>query len=252
MKEPINFFQDFTPKLYKPDRIQGFGIILTTSSYYDVGLITSCTLLTIYGQPDAEKRAKNIKEWFKNHPAIEEEKKYLLLLGCSTILEQYKYRPGRMRLIIDGKKIDPFNDEFIKNNKYYFPLSQLEKFYKNFNNFNFPELDKYKRKIKTIIKEYKTEFGFADKERLVEKGKWFLDGPIGKTKFNSRAKLYLKILRDELTDTEECKVNLKKLKRTTNLKQASKLLQELLELFGVEISLDYLRKLNDKKTCLEN
>jgi len=60
--------------------------------------------------------------------------------------------------------------------------------------------------------------------------------------FTKRGRTMMIYLRDRLAALSECKVNLVRSKRPANYRAASKLLVELLSLFGVQINYEYLRK----------
>jgi len=61
--------------------------------------------------------------------------------------------------------------------------------------------------------------------------------------FTKKGRRMMIYLRNRLAELSECKENLNRSKKTTNLRKASKLLVEFLSLYGVQINYEYLRRM---------
>jgi len=272
---PNDVVDSWYPHIYKKEHTNNYSKIIFEKNYYLTRDSVSFILQQRLGLYDAKINGPQILSWLSTREKNTEftlDLKHDLFFGCASILLNSMWIAfNKISLLSRREKIKKFKINRIGNTSAEIRINQhLEEILAILVNEISPVLDqdRYSKKegmIKSILEpefwEFRSKHSFyqnliSDIEKLKKEVHRYsglendeIDRAIVKNTsrpnrhFTRSGCNMLKALRNKLTHLSECKVNLNKSKRGKNYRAASKLLKELLDLYGVKINPEYLRRM---------
>ncbi len=271
---PNDVVDSWYPHIYKKEHTNNYSKIIFEKNYYLTRDSVSFILQQRLGLYDAKINGPQILSWLSKREKNTEftlDLKHDLFFGCASILLNSMWIAfNNISLLSRREKIKKFKINKIINSAEIRIYQHLEEILTILVNELSPVLDqdRYSKKegmIKSILEpefwEFRNKHSFyqnliSDIEKLKKQVHRYsglendeIDRAIVKNTsrpnrhFTRSGCNMLKALRNKLTHLSECKINLNKSKRGKNYRAASKLLKELLDLYGVKINPEYLRRM---------
>jgi hypothetical protein len=244
-----NYFQDYQEHIYF--RASGYGFRLGSNHCGFGAEVASLHIQLIFGLKAAKTKANKIKDWFQDHPEIHEAQQLFFLCGCCLLYDTIKNRPNNLVIKKEDRSVKILSPEYYEGPEYWFLKDIIDfkrsalSYYKQLtkSNANYPDLSSYFSMLDDIAEKFSLEFGYQDKDQLFEILQSVQSGQMGKTKYSIPTKIFLIMMREELSTLKYCQINLEKRKLVSNITAASALLSDLLKLFELKISHNVIRKL---------